>query len=196
MFLDEPVPSESVRDMYAEHFADDGYVANFVHAWAWRPDLFTAFWDTRGLALEGSGFSAQDVALLVAATVGARGNSYCSLAWGAKLAALSDDETAARVLSGSSEGLDARGAQLVGWARRVATDPTATTQADVDALRAVGLTDQQILDATVFVAMRTAFSMVNDALGALPDAQLAVDAPDQVRRAVTFGRPTAEQLST
>jgi hypothetical protein len=41
------------------------------------------------------------------------------------------------------------------------------------------------------VALRLAFSTINDALGTQPDAQLALSVPHQVREAVTYGRPAA-----
>ncbi|HSV50668.1 MAG TPA: hypothetical protein VLJ57_01025, partial [Burkholderiaceae bacterium] len=61
----------------------------------------------------------------------------------------------------------------------------------VDTLRAAGLSDQEIFEATVFVAFRMAFSTVNDALGVEPDAQVAEAAPPEVREAVTYGRAVA-----
>ena len=108
---------------------------------------------------------------------------------------MSDPATAAQVVAGSVAGLDSRGRALVHWASRVVADPNATTPADVDRLREVGLTDRQILQATVFIAMRMAFSTVNDALGAQPDAQLAQAVPSQVRAAVSFGRPPSTSPS-
>ena len=45
---------------------------------------------------------------------------------------------------------------------------------------------------TAFVALRLAFSTINDALGAQPDAQLAQSLPREVREAVTYGRPVAQ----
>ena len=59
------------------------------------------------------------------------------------------------------------------------------------ALREAGLDDGQIFAVTTFVALRLAFSTVNDALGAQPDAPLAAALPPEVREAVTFGRPPA-----
>ncbi len=56
------------------------------------------------------------------------------------------------------------------------------------ALRAAGLDDQAIFDATVFVALRLAFSTVNDALGAAPDKELVDKVPGPVRDAVRYGR--------
>jgi len=40
---------------------------------------------------------------------------------------------------------------------------------------------------TVFVALRLAFSTINDALGAQPDPQLFESAPAQVAAAVNYG---------
>ena len=86
-------------------------------------------------------------------------------------------------------------AALATWARTVASTPNATTPADLEPLRAVGFDDRQIFAITVFVALRRAFSTVNDALGPLPDHQLRADAPPAVDDAVSFGRPAADQPS-
>ncbi|HEY3006197.1 MAG TPA: hypothetical protein VGJ44_27870, partial [Kribbellaceae bacterium] len=51
--------------------------------------------------------------------------------------------------------------------------------------------DAQILALTVFVALRLAFAIVDDALGARPDRELLASAPASVRDAVTFGRSAA-----
>jgi hypothetical protein len=47
----------------------------------------------------------------------------------------------------------------------------------------------EIFTMTVFVALRLAFSTVNDALGILPDAVLDATVPPAVLDAVTTGRP-------
>jgi alkylhydroperoxidase family enzyme len=127
--------------------------------------------------------------ILVTAAASAFGDSYCSLAWGGKLSQAGDAATAAGVLSGSDAGLTAQEQAMAAWARKVATVPNATTPADVEALREAGLDDGQIFAITAFVALRLAFSTVNDALGAQPDAQLAASLPAEVRAAVTYGRP-------
>ena len=77
--------------------------------------------------------------------------------------------------------------------RRTVTDPSSTTQDEVDRLRAAGLSDADVLSATVFVAMRLAFSTVNAALGAAPDQQLLDDAPPEVAQVVSYGRPVVRQ---
>jgi hypothetical protein len=65
----------------------------------------------------------------------------------------------------------------------------------VKGLRDAGLGDREIFEATTFIALRLAFSTVNDALGAAPDRQLSDAAPDPVRTAVAGGRPPAATAS-
>ena len=73
------------------------------------------------------------------------------------------------MLRGDDSALDDDERVLARWARQIARDPNSTTAADVEALRAAGFDDAQILAITVYVALRIAFSSVNDALGAQPD---------------------------
>ena len=125
------------------------------------------------------------------AAASALGDSYCSLAWGGKLGTASDAATAAGVLNGSDAGLTDQEKAMAAWARKVATAPNATQAADVQALREAGFDDGQIFAVTAFVGLRLAFSTINDALGAQPDAPLAQALPAEVREAVTYGRPVA-----
>jgi len=131
--------------------------------------------------------------ILVTAAASALGNSYCSLAWGGKLGKASDAAVAAGVLNGSDAGLTDQEKAIATWARKVARNPNATTPADIQALRDSGLDDSQIFAITAFVALRLAFSTINDSLGAQPDAQLAQSLPPEVREAVTYGRPVAQR---
>ena len=187
-FLAEPPLTEEVTAVYEEDIASDGYVNNATRAWGWRPDLMTAFQDLRNDVVASSKLSPREVAVMVAATAAARGDSYCSLAWGTKLANLSDAATAAQVIRGDHASLSSREAALARWSRQVLHDPNATTQADIDRLRSVGFSDREILEATTWIAFRLAFSTINDAVGAVPDAQLVENAPGPVRQAVGYGR--------
>ena len=183
-----PPLTEEMTAVYEEDIASDGYVNNATRAWGWRPDLMTAFQDLRNDVVASSKLSPREVAVMVAATAAARGDSYCSLAWGTKLANLSDAATAAQVIRGDHANLSSREAALARWSRQVLHDPNATTQADIDRLRSVGFSDREILEATTWIAFRLAFSTINDAVGAVPDAQLVENAPGPVRQAVSYGR--------
>ena len=181
-FLDVPPTTDDVRRLYEEDVEELGYVMNASRVWAHRPDTQDDLFALMRRAVHPLGLDARRRALLVVACASARGDSYCALAWGGRLAAATDPDLAAAVLRGDDSGLDATERALTGWARAVARDPNGTTAADVRALREAGFSDADILAITVFVALRLAFSTVNDALGARPDAELAAGVPPRCAR--------------
>jgi uncharacterized peroxidase-related enzyme len=195
-FLGEPPASEATEAAYDADRDSDGYVWNVTRLWGWRPDLYDSFAALRASLMESSALTARDWAVLVTATAAERDDSYCSLAWGPRLAKLSDDETAARIIAGEpAPELSDREAALAAWARQLVEDPNATSESDLARLRELGLGDREIFEATAFIAFRLAFSTVNDALGAAPDRQLADAAPDAIRAAVSYGRAAAPEPS-
>jgi uncharacterized peroxidase-related enzyme len=174
-----------------------GYVMNLERVWAWRPDVADAFRLARTQLTDRSTLSAREAALLVCVVARSLGDSYCALAWGGKLAKLAGPATAAALLRGEeTSGLDAREAALALWAASIARSPNGTTAAQIDALRTAGFSEREIFEATAFVALRLAFSLVNDALGARPDAEIFESAPAEVQRAVTYGRPPLRGTSS
>ena len=101
---------------------------------------------------------------------------------------------AAALLSGDDSALTEAEQALASWARQVVRDPNGTTTNDLEPLRRAGYDDAQIVAISTFVALRMAFSSVNDALGLSPDPQLGETVPTQVREAVTWGRPIADGI--
>jgi uncharacterized peroxidase-related enzyme len=190
-FLEEPPMSAPVQALFDKDLTDDGYVWNVTRLWAHQPDTVNSLFALMSQAFRPSGLSFRQRGILVVAAASTLGDSYCSLAWGGKLGQASEAAIAAGVLDGSDTGLTDQEKAMAAWARKVARDPNATTPADVQALRDAGLDDGQIFAITAFVALRLAFSTVNDALGAQPDGPLAQSLPPEVRAAVTFGRPVA-----
>jgi uncharacterized peroxidase-related enzyme len=190
-FLEEPPASPEAQALYDEDLADGGYVWNVSRLWAHQPDTLKRLFELMSQAFAPSGLSFRQRGILVTAAASALGDSYCSLAWGGKLGQAADAAVAAGVLTGSDAGLTDQERAMAAWARKVAADPNATTPADLQVLRDAGLDDGQIFAITAFVALRLAFSTINDSLGAQPDAQLAQSLPPVVREAVTYGRPVA-----
>jgi len=196
MFLSDPPPSEARAALYARDLGDDGYVANVTRLWAWRPDVHDTFVSLRTLVAAKSELSLCERAILVCATAATVGDSYCAFAWGPRLASETDPNTAAEVLQRKDAAtLTVRGKALRAWAERVVHMPNQITPADVEQLRKAGFSDEEIFNATVFVAFRLAFSTVNDALGARPDHALAASAPAEIRDAVTYGRTVSEPFA-
>ena len=189
-FLEEPRLAEGAQVLYDEDLAESGYVWNVSREWAYQPGTIQKLFELMSQAFKPSGLSFRQRGVLVAAA-STLGDSYCSLAWGGKLSGERNAALAAGVLTGSDADLTEPEKAMAAWARKVVSDPNSTTRGDVQALRTAGLTDEQIFTITAFIALRLAFSSVNDALGAHPDAQLLESVAADVRAAVTFGRAPA-----
>jgi alkylhydroperoxidase family enzyme len=190
-FLEEPMPSPGVQRLFDADLNGLGFVANSSRLWAHDPSALDALSDLLGHVTRAGSLTHHQRAILISCCASTLGDSYCSLAWGKKLADDTGAEVAAGVLRGDDAPLDNSDRALARWARQLASDPNATTAADVRALRAEGFGDAQIFAITVYAALRIAFSTVNDALGARPDRQLGAEVPAEVRNAVDFGRPIA-----
>jgi uncharacterized peroxidase-related enzyme len=187
-FLGVPEPTIEAQRSFDEDIAELGYVMNVSRLWAYQPATLAGLFDLLRQANSVHSLSLRQRSIIVAACASAFGDSYCSLVWASRLAAAGDTQAAAGLLRGRDDGLNTSEQTMAGWARKVARDPNATSAEDVQALRDAGFRDAEIFTITVFVALRLAFSTVNDALGLPPDAALRSTAPDVVLDAVTFGR--------
>jgi uncharacterized peroxidase-related enzyme len=190
-FLPRADVSEAARAVFEEDVDDVGFVMNVSRLWAYQPEALTGLFDVMTGVTSARPFTVRERGILVTACASVRGDSYCSLAWGTKLAAEAGAPVAAGILRGEDAGLSEAERAMAAWARRVACDPNGTSESDVAGLREAGFSDADIFAMTVYIACRMAFSAVNDALGARPDAQLASLAPAAVLDAVTYGRPIA-----
>ena len=90
MFLSEPDITPARRDFYDEDLHHDGYVANATRAWAWLPESRANLYGLMVEASRAGNLSYRDAAILVTATASRLGDSYCSLAWGTRLASSAD----------------------------------------------------------------------------------------------------------
>ncbi len=191
-FLDDPPPDPEITALFEGDISDMGYVMNLTRLWSQRPELVTGLFKLMAAATSAGELDFRQRGILVTAAASTLGDSYCSLAWGGRLAGQTEAETAAGVLSGDDSRLPAADRALAEWARKVVADPNQTTAEDVAKLRREGFTDRQIFAITVYLGLRIAFSTVNDALGVHPDHQLATGTPAEVVAAVGYGRPIAD----
>jgi uncharacterized peroxidase-related enzyme len=188
-FLAEPDPTPEGQALIDADLAGNGYVMNLTRLWGYQPHSKARLVELLDGVNAEADFSMRERGILVTACASTMGDSYCSVAWGGKLSEASDEELAAGVLSGSDVGLTEAERAMATWARALASDPSATTAGDVQALRDAGWDDRQIFAMTTWVALRIAFSTVNAALGAPPDAELRDSVPRTVLDTVTWGRP-------
>jgi uncharacterized peroxidase-related enzyme len=190
-FIETVAPEDAtgaVAELYEEDRASLGHVANYTRAFSLRPGVYRA-WQALSGAVRGTmDLRRYELATLAAAT--RLRSSYCSLAHGRILAErfLGADGVRAAVADREAAGLDETDRAVMDLAEKVAADATTVTQADVDRLRALGLTDADVLDVVLAAALRSFFSKVLDGTGALADEAFAqLDPP--LREALTVGRP-------
>ena len=181
-----------VARMYAADRERVGYLPNYTRAFSTSPQVYSA-WRQLVSAI----ISSMDMRLFELATLGAARalrSTYCSLAHGQILL---DRFLPAEALLGlltvadggqSEPGVDQRDAAVVGFAAKVARHAVDIGEPDIAALRAVGLSDEEVFGVIVATAARCFFSTVLDATATPADAGYAGIGPD-VLAALSVGRP-------
>jgi alkylhydroperoxidase family enzyme len=168
-------------------------VLNYERAFAERPEVYARWQALNGAIKEGMELRRYELATLGAAR--RLGSSYCMLAHGG--VALREDlvarEALLAVARGEVEdapGLDATDRAVLAFADRVAEDATSVTQDDVDVLRALGLSEADVVDVVLAAAARCFFSTVLDALCVPADASFAegLAGDPELLEALTVGR--------
>lgn len=194
--LIEPVDPE-VEQEAAEWIAGQakgwGYVPNYAAVFASRPDVARA-WSALGGAVSGAMDRRRfEVATIAAAR--ALGSTYCTAAHSKFLRDVCEDETTMLALARGEDELDQTDRAIVTFAEKVARDAASIRAADVDALRAVGLSDNDIADIVFAVGARCFFATVLDAFGTQADHQLGDTFTPDVRDHLVVGRPIADAPS-
>lgn len=180
----------AVAEMYdadREAFAD---LPNFTRAFSLHPDVYAAWRQLNGAIKASMDLRRYELATVAAAR--RLRSSYCTLAHGSVLMAKFLEPEAVRALVDDFRTADLEPVELavMKLADKVVDDATSVTQADIDQLRGLGLTDSEILDVVVAAAARCFFSKTLDALGVEPDAKYSELEPE-LRDTLTVGRPIA-----
>jgi uncharacterized peroxidase-related enzyme len=182
---------EAVAELYELDRATFGHVPNFTKAFSLRPDVYSAWRQLNAAIKAGMDLRRYELAT-VAAALHLR-SSYCMLAHGSVLAEqfLEPDTVRAVVADHRTAGLEPVDVAVMDLAQKVADDATTVTQADIDRVRSLGLSDTEVLEVVVAAAARCFFSKVLDGLGARPDQHFTNLEPS-LRDALTVGRPIAD----
>lgn len=162
---------------------------NMERAFEARPEVFAAWQQLNGSIKESMDLRRYELATLAAAR--RLRSSYCSLMhgrilrdqFGEPVADIARDRHAAR--------LDAVDVAVMDLAERVVDDATSIGDADLRPLRELGLSETEIMDVVLAAAARCFFSKTLDALGVLPDSELAELEPELLD-VLVVGRPIAE----
>ncbi len=189
--VDEGVADGEVAEYYAGQRAAWGFLPNYAAAFSTRPDVARA-WNTLNTTVRG-GMDRRRFELVTIAAARARGSTYCTVAHAAFLRDVCGDGTAVESIAEHPDGaaLSAVDRAVYTFAVKVATDASSVEQADVDALRAAGLSDADVADVVFAVAARCFFTAVLDGLGAQLDVETARTFAPAVLESMVVGRPVA-----
>ena len=184
----ETVPDDEatgdVALLYQESREQNGYLQNFVQAFSLRPEVLRAWQQLNG-AIKARDARRYELATLAAAR--RLRSSYCALAHGKVLA---DQFLGEEAVAALPTGLDEADRAVVELAEHVVDDATSITEADIDRLRTLGLSDGEVVDVVLAAAARCFFSKTLDALGAEPDSAFA-GLDSAFLDALVVGRPIA-----
>ena len=149
-----PVPDlsglpEDIRGEILKVQEKAGFVPNVFLTLAHRPDEFRAFFAYHNaLMLKESGLTKAEKEMIVVATSGANNCQYCVIAHGAILRVYSKNPLLADQIAVNFHEADITPRQhaMLGFALKVATDSAALCDADYQAMREHGFSDEDIWD--------------------------------------------------
>jgi uncharacterized peroxidase-related enzyme len=190
--VSERAATGPLADYYRQQRAAWGFLPNYAAAFSPRPAVAQA-WNTLNATIR-DGMDRRQFEIATIAAARALHSTYCTAAHSKFLRDVCADE--ATMLSIATEpsgaGLSAQDRAVYDFAAKVASDAASIEQADVDQLRAVGLTDADIADVVFAAAARSFFTRVLDGLGAQLDVQTAQTFSPGIRQAMIVGRSIAE----
>ena len=162
---------------------------NYERAFADRPEVYAA-WAQLNAAIK-AGMDPRRYELATLAAAQRLRSSYCCLAHGKVLLERFGEPVRDIALDRRTAGLDDVDIAVMDLAEHVVDDATQISDADLQRLRDLGLSDIQIMDVVLAAGARCFFSKTLDALGVRPDASYR-DLESGLREVLVVGRPIAD----
>lgn len=192
MFI-KPIALESAegstKAIYEEVIRDAGFLPEFVQIFSHHPEAYTAWERLITTVYDGMDRRRCELATLTAART--MKSTSCSVAHGRTLKNrfFSTDEVIQIATDHHDAGLDAVEVAIIDFAEKAAADPTTTTQADIDQLKSLGLTDRNIFDIAFAVAARAFLTTLIESLGTVAEQPWVDDLDPGLLKVLTVGRP-------
>ncbi len=174
-----PIPDENdlpedLKGLFAKARKKIGFVPNVFRAYSFRPDRLRAwFAHFKQLHEPTENLSVAEREMIAVAVSMANRCLYCLVSHGAALReALGDPILADRItLDYRRAGLDERRTAILDYAVKITQTPEECTAADLDRLRGVGLSQEEIWDVIELAAMYNFTNRMAHASGMLPNAE-------------------------
>ena len=192
MFLQTIADDEAtgrVAEIYKAQKAQLGFVMATARCLTTRPDLLPIYTEFFEKVRAGFSLGVREWRLITLIAAKHIPSTYCSYVYGKQL--IGDLGSKAAVIAFQRDfrnaGLSNKDVEMLAYAEKITKDASQVSQADVDRLRSVGFTDQQICDIALCASLRCFVSRFFDATGAGPEP-CYIDGDAEFRSAMTVGK--------
>lgn len=171
---DEEALAPELRELYAKCREKLGFVPNVFRAFQWRPERFRrwlAHYD--GVMEPTPTLPAADREMIAVAVSMENGCAYCLVAHGYALRRAMRDPVAADLVTVDYRRapITERQRAMLDFAVAVTRDPRTIERADVDALRALGFSDEDVWDIAEIAALFNFSNRLASATGMMPNPE-------------------------
>ncbi|QRM28180.1 carboxymuconolactone decarboxylase family protein [Microvirga sp. VF16] len=179
-----------VAEIYERQKAQLGFVMEAAKCFTARPDLLPIYTDFSDNVRASFSLGLREWRLITLIAAKHIPSTYCSHVYSKQL--IEDLGSKEAVLAVQRDfrkaGLSDKDVEMLAYAEAIAQDASRIAQADIDRLRSVGFSDQQICDIALCAAFRCYVSRFFDAVGAGTEAAF-IDNDVEFRSTMTVGRP-------
>jgi len=165
----------AIAEAYTKDRANLGYVMNASRSWTTKPEMQAAWGAFWGTFLNQCSLTARDRGLIILIAAKHIRSTYCSLMYGKGLMGELDsvEQVIAVERDFRNAGLSPREVAMLEYVEQISIDASHIQPAEIERLREHGFSDENIYDIAMCAAPRHFNSRFFDAVGALPDPQLA-----------------------
>lgn len=178
-----------IAEIYDAQKAQLGFVMSTAQCLTARPDLLPIYTEFFDKVRAGFSLGMREWRLITFVAAKHIPSTYCSHVYGKHL--IGDLGSKEAVLAVQRDfrnaGLSGKDVEMLAYAEKITRDASQVAQDDIERLRSVGFTDQQISDIALCAALRSFVSRFFDAMGAGPEPAF-IDSDETFRTAMTVGR--------
>ncbi|MGO4525619.1 carboxymuconolactone decarboxylase family protein [Microvirga sp. 2MCAF35] len=188
--IEEEDATGKVAGIYEKQRAQVGFVMEAAKCFTARPDLLPIYTEFSDRLRAGFSLGLREWRLITLIAAKHIPSTYCSHVYGKQL--IEDLGSKEAVLAVQRDfrtaGLSDKDVAMLAYAEKVARDAPHITGIDIERLRRVGFSDQQICDIALCASFRCFVSRFFDAMGAGTEA-VFIDEDVEFRSAMSVGRP-------
>ena len=191
MYIKTVEPAEATGEMaavYNAEIASMGRVMEATQCWSARPDMLVPIENLLHQMRDGFSLGLLNFRLITLVVAKHVPSSYCSHVYFKSLSAmLSREQVLAIQADYLNAGLSEQQVAMLAYAEQITRDASKITEADIEQLRRVGLSDLNIADIALAASFRNFLSRYFDAVGASVEPDF-LDADPQVREQMAVGK--------